>query len=54
VKNPDAVTSYLHAIAAARRGNKYATESYLEEAFKKDPSLKNYADRDLEFSFMNK
>ena len=54
VKNPDAMTSYLHAIAAARRGNKYATESYLEEAFKKDPSLKNYADRDLEFSFMNK
>ena len=48
VQQPDAMTMYLHAIAAARRGNKFATNSYLEESLKMDPSLKNYADNDLE------
>ncbi len=52
VKNPDAVTAYLHAIVAARKGNKFAASSYLEEALQKDPSLKEYADKDLELSFL--
>ena len=52
VKNPDAMTSYLHAIVAARRGNKFAAESYLKEAIERDPTLKSYADKDLEFSFL--
>jgi membrane associated rhomboid family serine protease len=37
---------------AARRGNKFAAESYLKEALKLDPSLKAYADRDLELSLL--
>ena len=52
VKNPDAMTSYLHAIVAARRGNKFAAESYLKEALRLDSTLKNYADNDLEFQFL--
>jgi tetratricopeptide (TPR) repeat protein len=54
VKRPDAITSYLHAIVAARRGNKFAAESYLKEALEKDPSLKAYSDNDLEFSILRK
>jgi Flp pilus assembly protein TadD len=49
IKNPDGLTSYLHAIASARQGNKYAATSYLKEALQKDPSLSNYAGNDLEF-----
>ena len=52
VTNPNALTDYLHAIVAARRGNKFAAESYLKEALKKDPSLKTYADNDLELSIL--
>ena len=54
VKTPDGLTDYLHAIVAARRGNKFATESYLNEALKKDPSLKAYADKDLELAILKK
>ena len=50
VENADAITDYLHAIVAARRGNKFAASSYLKEALKKDPSLKAYADNDLELA----
>lgn len=50
IKNPDALTSYLHAIVSARQGNKYAATSYLKEALQKDSSLKAYADNDLEFA----
>lgn len=50
VENTDAITDYLHAIVAARRGNKFAATSYLKEALKKDPSLKAYADNDLELA----
>lgn len=50
VTNADALTSYLHAIVAARQGNKFAANSYLKEALEKDPSLKAYADNDLEFA----
>ena len=52
VANPNALTDYLHAIVAARRGNKFAAESYLKEALKKDPSLKTYAENDLEKSIL--
>ena len=50
VENADAITDYLHAIVAARRGNKFAAASYLKEALQKDPSLKTYADNDLELA----
>ena len=52
VVNHTALTDYLHAIVAARRGNKFAAESYLKEALEKDPSLKSYADNDLELSIL--
>lgn len=52
IKNPNGLTSYLHAIVSARQGNKYAANSYLKEALQKDPSLKAYAENDLEFANM--
>ena len=50
VKNPDGMTNYLHAIVCARQGNSFATKSYLQEAFKLDPSLQQLAADDLEFA----
>ena len=50
VENADAITDYLHAILAARRGNNFAASSYLKESLNKDPSLKAYADNDLELA----
>lgn len=52
IKNPNGLTSYLHAIVSARQGNKYAANSYLKEALQKDPSLKAYAENDLELANM--
>ena len=52
VENHNAMTDYLHAIVAARRGNKFAAASYLKEALQKDPSLKQYADNDLELKLL--
>lgn len=52
VAQQDAVTDYLHAIVAARRGNKFAASSYLKDALQKDPSLKTYADNDLELTIL--
>ena len=52
VAHPDAMTSYLHAIVAARKGNKFAAKSYLDEALQKDPTLKPYADNDLELNII--
>ena len=52
IKNPNGLTSYLHAIVSARQGNKYAANSYLKEALQKDPSLKAYAENDMEFANM--
>lgn len=46
----DAITTYLHAITAARRDNKYAATSYLKEAIEKDPTLAKYAENDLELA----
>jgi tetratricopeptide (TPR) repeat protein len=52
VKNADAWTSYLHAIVTARQGNKFATQSHLNDALTKDPSLQTYANDDLELSIL--
>ena len=49
VKAPDAMTDYLAAIVQARQGNRDAAASFLRSAIQKDPSLKAYADKDLEF-----
>ena len=52
VENSNAMTDYLHAVVAARRGNKFAASSYLKEALQKDPSLKQYAENDLELQLL--
>ena len=52
VTDQNAMTDYLRAIVAARRGNKLEAASYLNEALKKDSSLKQYADNDLELSLL--
>lgn len=52
MENPNAMTDYLHAVVAARRGNKFAASSYLKEALQKDPSLKQYAENDLELQLL--
>ena len=49
VKDPDAMTDYLAAIVQARQSNRDAAASFLRSAIQKDPSLKAYADKDLEF-----
>jgi len=49
VARPDATTEYLKAIVASRIGNKSDAANSLENAFKLDPSLRNYAAKDLEF-----
>ncbi len=46
----DGLNSYLHAIVAARRDNKYAANSYLKQALEQDPSLEEYASKDLELA----
>ncbi|MBR4921418.1 MAG: tetratricopeptide repeat protein [Prevotella sp.] len=48
VKEKDAMTDYLSAIVNARQGNEDAAASFLRSAIQKDPSLKHYADTDLE------
>ncbi|MCD7713721.1 MAG: hypothetical protein LUI08_02135 [Prevotella sp.] len=50
--NKGALNTYLHAVVAARNGNKYATGSYLKEALEQDPALKDYADNDLELAIL--
>ena len=54
VKNGDAVTDYLAAIVQARQGNNDAAASFLRSALQKDPSLKSYADKDLELKDVSK
>ncbi len=51
-ENKGAMNTYLHAVAAARNGNKYATSSYLKEALEQDPSLAEYAENDLELAIV--
>ena len=54
VKNKDGMTDYLHAIVSARQGSFSVAESFLRAAFAKDPSLKEYAQKDLELAKVNK
>ena len=49
VKNPDATTSYLKAIVAARTNNLNDVVTNLTQAVKLDPSLAKKAGNDLEF-----
>ena len=48
VKNADATTDYLRAIVNARTGNTTEAASALKQAIAKDPSLAEYAAKDLE------
>ena len=54
VKQPDAMTDYLAAIVQARQGNNDAAASFLRSALQKDPSLRAYADKDLELKNVSK
>ena len=48
VKQPDGMTSYLMAIVNARQGNNADAATHLRKAFELDPSLRQYAENDLE------
>lgn len=50
VQRPDAYTSYLKAIVGARTNNLSMVTTHLREAISKQPSLKQQAAADLEFS----
>ena len=54
IKNPDAMTFYLHAILAARMDEKAAVKDYLAQAIALDPSMAKRAANDAEFSDYNK
>ena len=54
VKEKDGMTDYLMAIVNARQGNNEAAASSLRSALQKDPSLKSYADKDLELRNISK
>lgn len=49
IASPDGTTSYLKAIVAARTNQENGVVSNLKEAFAKDASLKERAQKDLEF-----
>ena len=48
VQQPNGMTDYLKAIISARQGNKEEAARYLNSALQKDPSLKAYAEKDIE------
>ena len=50
VKNPDGNTAYLAAVAAARTNDAAAVDQNLKKAVSLDPSLKEKAQKDLEFA----
>ena len=54
VKNADAITDYLRAILNARTGNATDAAQALQQAIAKDPSLAEYAKKDLELVKVNK
>ena len=54
VEKKDGMTDYLSAIVNARQGNFDVAESFLRSAFQKDPSLKDYAQKDMELMRVNK
>ena len=49
VKNADGITDYLMAIAYKRINNGSQANSFLQKAIQKDPTLADYAAKDLEF-----
>ncbi|MBO7141120.1 MAG: tetratricopeptide repeat protein, partial [Prevotella sp.] len=49
VKNADGLTDYLMAIAYKRMNNGSQANSFLQKAIQKDPTLADYAAKDLEF-----
>lgn len=54
VKNADATTDYLRAILNARTGKTADAAAALKQAIAKDPSLANYAAKDLELTKVSK
>ena len=54
VKNADGVTDYLTAILNARQGNNSAAAQALKAAIAKDPTLAEYAAKDLELLNVSK
>ena len=54
VKNKDGITEYLQAIVNARQGDFDAATTHLHSAIAKDPSLEEYAKKDLELINVNK
>ena len=50
VATPDAMTSYLKAVVAARNNETALVLSNLKDAISKDSSIKGYAAKDLEFA----
>lgn len=54
VKQPNAMTDYLAAIVQARQGNNDAAASFLRNALQKDPSLRAYAEKDIELQNVSK
>ena len=48
IKNADATTEYLKSVLAARMGNLDDAAAALKSALAKDPSLAEYANKDLE------
>ena len=50
VSNKNATTSYLKALVAARTNDATGVASALNDAFRADPSLKQRAASDIEFS----
>ena len=54
IEKADGMTDYLQAIINARQGNNDAAASFLRTAIQKDPSLKAYADNDLELAKVKK
>jgi Flp pilus assembly protein TadD len=54
VKNADATTDYLRAILNARTGNNSEAAKALKKAIEKDPSLAEYAAKDLELVKVSK
>ena len=54
VKQPDAITDYLRAVLLARMGNYAGAAEALRSALAKDPSLTEYAARDIELEKVNK
>ena len=54
MKNADATTDYLRAILNARTGKTADAAAALKQAIAKDPSLADYAAKDLELTKVSK